>query len=135
MQKLSGKTMVVFTTNPTKLGLHFSDFSTIFYEFSKFQPNCFTIEVSTLHRSTFPQKKNSCGQPPQESRRRVLSSQRAVPFLFPSRRRPCLRRVPDRHGPLFLFLAAASTQQVGRHLPFSHPSPLLSDPSPLLSTS
>jgi hypothetical protein len=36
--------------NPTKLGLHFSDFSTVFYEFSKIQPNCFTIEVSTLHR-------------------------------------------------------------------------------------
>jgi hypothetical protein len=32
-----------FTTNPTKLGLHFSDFSTIFYEFSKIQQKHFTI--------------------------------------------------------------------------------------------
>jgi hypothetical protein len=80
MQKLSGKTMVVFTTNPTKLGLHFSDFSTIFYEFSKFQPNCFTIEVSTLHRSTFPQKKTHVVNRPRS--RDVESSAVSAPFRF-----------------------------------------------------
>jgi hypothetical protein len=32
-----------FTTNPTKLVLHFSDISTIFYEFYKNQQNGFTI--------------------------------------------------------------------------------------------
>jgi hypothetical protein len=57
MQKLSGKiwqcfvnVVVFFKENPTKLALYFSDFSMIFYGFSKFQQNCFTIEVSTLHR-------------------------------------------------------------------------------------
>jgi hypothetical protein len=42
------------------LGLHFSDLSTIFYEFSKIRQNCFTIEVSTLHRGpwTFLQVHN-----------------------------------------------------------------------------
>jgi hypothetical protein len=41
----SGKKKVVgfFTTNPTKLVLHFSDFYTIVYEFSKFQQKSFTI--------------------------------------------------------------------------------------------
>jgi hypothetical protein len=36
---------VFFTRRPTKLGLHFSDFSMIFYGFYKNQENCFTIEV------------------------------------------------------------------------------------------
>jgi hypothetical protein len=44
------KSCRIFHQNPTKLCLHFSVFSSIFYEFSKFQQNCFTIEVSTLHR-------------------------------------------------------------------------------------
>jgi hypothetical protein len=42
----SGKiTKVVgfFTTNPTKLGLRFSDFSTFLYKFSKFQQKSFAI--------------------------------------------------------------------------------------------
>jgi hypothetical protein len=33
------KVIGFFTTNPTKLGLHFSDFCTIFYGFYKIQPN------------------------------------------------------------------------------------------------
>jgi hypothetical protein len=32
------KVVVFFTTNPTKLVLHFSEFSTILYEFYKIQP-------------------------------------------------------------------------------------------------
>jgi hypothetical protein len=34
--------------NPTKLSMHFSEFSTIFYVFYKFQQNGYTIDVSTL---------------------------------------------------------------------------------------
>jgi hypothetical protein len=37
-----------FTTIPTKLVLHFSDFSTIFYGIYKKQPNHFTIGVTLL---------------------------------------------------------------------------------------
>jgi hypothetical protein len=37
------KVVGLFTTNPTKLVLHFSEFSTIFYGFYKNQQNGFTI--------------------------------------------------------------------------------------------
>jgi hypothetical protein len=37
------KVVVCFTRNPTKLGLHFSDFSTIFYRIYKNQQNACTI--------------------------------------------------------------------------------------------
>jgi hypothetical protein len=37
------KDVVIFTTNPKKLSLHFSEFSTIFYEFYKFQQFANTI--------------------------------------------------------------------------------------------
>jgi hypothetical protein len=37
------KVMGYFTANPTKLVLHFSDFSTIFYAIYKKQENHFTI--------------------------------------------------------------------------------------------
>jgi hypothetical protein len=46
-----------FTTNPTKLVLHFSDFSTIFYTSYKKQPKHFTIGVTTSQkdpRKDFP---------------------------------------------------------------------------------
>jgi hypothetical protein len=55
MQKLTGfssgknnKSCGIFTTNPTKFVLHFSDFSTMFYEFYKYRENHFTIGVTTL---------------------------------------------------------------------------------------
>jgi hypothetical protein len=38
-----------YTTNPTKFSLHFSEFSTIFYAFYKFQQIGYTIEVAVLH--------------------------------------------------------------------------------------
>jgi hypothetical protein len=38
---------VFFTRNPTKLGSHFSDFSSIFYAFYKIQQNGNTIEVTS----------------------------------------------------------------------------------------
>jgi hypothetical protein len=37
------KVVAVFTTNRTKLGLHFSDFPTIVYGIYKFQPKSNTI--------------------------------------------------------------------------------------------
>jgi hypothetical protein len=37
------KVVVFFTKNPTKLSLHFSEFSTIFYAFYKFQQFANTI--------------------------------------------------------------------------------------------
>jgi hypothetical protein len=37
------KVVGFFTTNPTKLGLHFSDFFTILYEFYKIQQITYTI--------------------------------------------------------------------------------------------
>jgi hypothetical protein len=40
------KVAVFFTTNPTKLSLHVSEFSTIFYAFYKFQQFTTTIEDS-----------------------------------------------------------------------------------------
>jgi hypothetical protein len=39
--------------NPTKLVLHFSDFSTIFYTIYKNQGNGNTIEVVVLHRGPY----------------------------------------------------------------------------------
>jgi hypothetical protein len=42
------KVVVLFTTNLTKLSLHFSEFSTIFYAFYKFLQKEYTIKVSTL---------------------------------------------------------------------------------------
>jgi hypothetical protein len=57
MQKLSrnssGKiknVVVLFTRSPTKLGLHFSEFATIFYRFYKNQQNPCTIEDSTCNK-------------------------------------------------------------------------------------
>jgi hypothetical protein len=43
------KVVGFFTENPTKLSLHFSEFSTIFYAFYKFQQIGYTIEVAVLH--------------------------------------------------------------------------------------
>jgi hypothetical protein len=40
------KVVLLFTRNPTKLGLHFSDFSTIFYRIYKIQQITYTIEVT-----------------------------------------------------------------------------------------
>jgi hypothetical protein len=55
IQKLSGKlwscfakVVWFFTRSPTKFVLHFSNFSMIFYGFSKLQPNCNSIEDSHL---------------------------------------------------------------------------------------
>jgi hypothetical protein len=50
MLKLSRitKVVVLFTTNLTKLSLHFSEFSTIFYALYKFLQKEYTVEVSTL---------------------------------------------------------------------------------------
>jgi hypothetical protein len=48
------KVVLFFTTNPTKLVLQFSEFSTIFYTFYKFLQICNTIEDALLHRD--PQK-------------------------------------------------------------------------------
>jgi hypothetical protein len=45
------KGVVLFTMNPTKLSLHFSEFSTIFYTFYKFQQNGYTIEDALLRLS------------------------------------------------------------------------------------
>jgi hypothetical protein len=42
------KVVVFSTTNPTKLVLHFSEFSTIFYAFYKFQQNGSTIKDVSL---------------------------------------------------------------------------------------
>jgi hypothetical protein len=42
------KVVGVFTTNPTKLGLHFSDFSKIFYVIHKILQITITIEVTAL---------------------------------------------------------------------------------------
>jgi hypothetical protein len=44
------KVVVLFTTNPTNLSLHFSEFSTIFYAFYKFLQMEYTIEDVTLRR-------------------------------------------------------------------------------------
>jgi hypothetical protein len=44
------KVVVLFTTNPTKLSLHFSEFSTIFYAFYIFLQMEYTIEDVTLRR-------------------------------------------------------------------------------------
>jgi hypothetical protein len=44
------KVVVFFTTNPTKLVLQFSEFSTIFYVIYKNQQNCNTIEDVVLRR-------------------------------------------------------------------------------------
>jgi hypothetical protein len=44
------KVVVFSTANPTKLVLYFSEFSTIFYAFYKFQQNGYTIEDVTLRR-------------------------------------------------------------------------------------
>jgi hypothetical protein len=46
-----------FTTNPTKLGLHFSDFSTIFYEIYKIQHFTTTIGDEVLHRGPWKEGK------------------------------------------------------------------------------
>jgi hypothetical protein len=43
------KVVGFFTTNPKKLGLHFSDFSTIFYEVSNIQQFTTTIGDEVLH--------------------------------------------------------------------------------------
>jgi hypothetical protein len=55
MQKVSGTTMVmlykscrVFHKETNKIEFTFSDFSVIFYEFSKFQPKPITISDSVL---------------------------------------------------------------------------------------
>jgi hypothetical protein len=53
------KVVVLFTSNPTKLSLHFSDFSTIFYAFYKFQQMEYTIEDVTLRRG--PQNSGGSG--------------------------------------------------------------------------
>jgi hypothetical protein len=45
------KVVLFFTTNPTKLSLKFSEFSTIFHAFYKFLQTRYTIEVIVLHRS------------------------------------------------------------------------------------
>jgi hypothetical protein len=42
------KVVVFFTTSPTKMVWHFSEFFTIFYAFYKFQQNGYTIEDITL---------------------------------------------------------------------------------------
>jgi hypothetical protein len=42
------KVVVLFTTNPTKLSLHFSKFSTIFYAIYNFQQIGYTIEDALL---------------------------------------------------------------------------------------
>jgi hypothetical protein len=42
------KVVGLFTRNPKKLSLHFSDFPTNFYGFYKFQQKAFTIEESTM---------------------------------------------------------------------------------------
>jgi hypothetical protein len=42
------KVVVFSTTNPTKLSLHFSEFSTYLYAFYKFQQMEYTIEDVTL---------------------------------------------------------------------------------------
>jgi hypothetical protein len=44
------KVVAFFTTNPKKLGLHFSEFSTIFYAIYKILQNSNTIGDSHLHR-------------------------------------------------------------------------------------
>jgi hypothetical protein len=44
------KVVVFITTNPTKLVLQFSEFSTIFYAIYKNQQNCKTIEDVVLRR-------------------------------------------------------------------------------------
>jgi hypothetical protein len=44
------KSCVFFTTNPTKLSLHFSEFSTIFYAFYKIQPKVEHYLRSIFHR-------------------------------------------------------------------------------------
>jgi hypothetical protein len=55
------KVVVFFTTNPRKLVLQFSEFSTIFYTFYKFLQICNTIEDVLLHRD--PQKDLKSLQP------------------------------------------------------------------------
>jgi hypothetical protein len=57
MQKISGtssgknnKSCWIFTTNPTKLSLHFADFSMILYEFYNILQNSNTIGDPLLHR-------------------------------------------------------------------------------------
>jgi hypothetical protein len=59
MQKLSGKAIdmlyqscSVFTRNPTKLSLHFSDFSTVFYGFYKIQHLHLDLEETDLRTSS-----------------------------------------------------------------------------------
>jgi hypothetical protein len=47
------KVVVFFTTNPTKLVLQFSEFSTIFYTFYKFLQICNTIEDVLLRRDPY----------------------------------------------------------------------------------
>jgi hypothetical protein len=44
------KVVLFFTRNPTNLGLHFSDFSMILYEFYKIQPKAKNYSRISLHR-------------------------------------------------------------------------------------
>jgi hypothetical protein len=44
------KVVGVFTTNPTKLGLHFSDVSTIFYLITKFSKSQILLKLELFAR-------------------------------------------------------------------------------------
>jgi hypothetical protein len=58
VQERITKVVVIFTRNPTKLGSHFFEFSTIFYGFSKDQQNSYTIEVTALLPSPWKELKS-----------------------------------------------------------------------------
>jgi hypothetical protein len=48
-QARTTKVVLVFTMNPKKFGLHFSDFSTILYGIYKVHQITYTIEVTAFH--------------------------------------------------------------------------------------
>jgi hypothetical protein len=87
MLKLSGnssgknnKSYRIFHTNPTKLGLHFSDLSTIFYEFSNMQQFTTTIGDGVLHRGPWKESK-PCNVAPGVRRPARVTKFRRTPVM------------------------------------------------------
>jgi hypothetical protein len=99
IQKLSGKTMDkfykscrVFTRSPTKLSLHFSEFSTIFYRFHKFQVKGFSIEEAVF--ATNPLERSEA----LEKCPRFATSERSEVLQWGPRWRPAVVTMKFRRG-------------------------------------
>jgi hypothetical protein len=68
------KVVVLFTRNPTKYVLQFSEFSKIFYTFYKFLQNCNTIEDALLRRDPVKIQGHAIGSLDHGRRRRRSNS-------------------------------------------------------------